>query len=70
MRVLVATFLLVTGGCLTVRPHERELLASPEMVSPFGDDRAAGEHGDQVTQAKTGGSLPGAAPGGGCGCTL
>jgi hypothetical protein len=70
MRVVAIAWLAVTVGCVTVRPHERELLASPEMGSPFADDRAAGEHGDQVTQAKTGGSLPGAAPGGGCGCTL
>jgi hypothetical protein len=31
--------------------------------------RAAGAYKDKGQQAKTGGGLPGAAPGGGCGCT-
>lgn len=64
-----AVLVIALAGCVTVRPHERERLASPAMQSPFVDDRAAGEHGDKVTQAKTGGGLPGGAPGGGCGCT-
>ena len=67
--LLVAWLAAMLAGCAAVRPHERETLASPAMESPFGDDRAGGEYSDRVTQAKTGGGLPGAAPGGGCGCT-
>jgi len=69
MRAVLITIAVTLAACKTVRPHEREQIASPAMQSPFADDRAGGEYGDKVTQAKTGGGLPGAAPGGGCGCT-
>jgi uncharacterized protein DUF4266 len=57
------------SGCAVVKPHQRERLAAPAMESVFEDDRAGGEHKDKIVQSKTGGGLPGGAPGGGCGCT-
>jgi hypothetical protein len=69
MRSAIALAAVLVSACMTTRPHEREKLAAPVMESPFADDRAGGEHGDKVAQSKTGGGLPGGAPGGGCGCT-
>jgi hypothetical protein len=69
MRSAVVLAAVLVSACVTTRPHEREKLAAPVMESPFADDRAGGEHGDKVAQSKTGGGLPGGAPGGGCGCT-
>jgi hypothetical protein len=68
-RSILAVLAAVSAGCAVVKPYQRERLASAAMESPFDDDRAAGEYKDKVQQAKTGGGLPGAAPGGGCGCT-
>jgi hypothetical protein len=59
---------LVVGACAPVKPHQRARLASRAMVPPFS--RAGlGDHDDKVVQTRTGGGLPGAAVGGGCGCT-
>jgi hypothetical protein len=69
MRYLLVLLAALVTACVTTRPHEREKLAAPVMESPFADDRAGGEHADKVAQSKTGGGLPGGAPGGGCGCT-
>jgi len=55
-------------GCATVRPHEREALASRAMQPPFSRP-GTGDHSDKVVQTRTGGALPGAVAGGGCGCT-
>jgi hypothetical protein len=60
---------VLMSGCVAVKPYQRENLAAPAMESPFADDRAGGEYKDKVTQTRTGGGLPGGAPGGGCGCT-
>jgi hypothetical protein len=38
-------------------------------VVAFSDDGVAGEYRARVLESRTGGGLPGAAPGGGCGCT-
>jgi hypothetical protein len=58
----------LSGACATVRPHERQRLASPSMQPPFGEPGVA-EHDDKTVQTRTGGALPGAVAGGGCGCT-
>jgi hypothetical protein len=55
-------------GCAPVKPWEKEKLASPGMESPFGKTRIRAEYEDKLMQTKTGGGLPGNAPGGGCGC--
>lgn len=58
--------LLVVGGCVRVRPHERQRLADPAMQAPAWP---ALERADVHTRAITEGS-DGAtgAGGGGCGC--
>ena len=62
-------FVLLAAGCVAVKPYQREHLAAPAMASPFGDERSGGEYHDKVVQSRSGGGLPGDAPGGGCGCT-
>jgi hypothetical protein len=39
------------------------------MQARFGEDGFAGDYRAKVLESKTGGGLPGDAPGGGCGCT-
>jgi hypothetical protein len=58
---------LITG-CATVKPWEREKLASPCMQSPFAKTALEAEYQDKLVQTTTGGGLPGDVPGGGCGC--
>jgi len=60
---------LAVSGCAVVRPWERAPLASPAMQARFGEDGFAGDYRAKVLESKTGGGLPGDAPGGGCGCT-
>jgi hypothetical protein len=66
---IALTVAWMSGGCVRVRAYEREHLASPAMMARFGEDGFAGEYRAKVTESKTGGGLPGDAPGGGCGCT-
>lgn len=66
---MIALAALLLSGCAVVKPHEREQLASPAMTSPWDDGQSSAELESKVVQAKTGGALPGDAPGGGCGCT-
>jgi hypothetical protein len=69
-RTLLLTLLaLVPNACVRVKPYQREHLASPAMTARFGENGYAGEYRAKVTESKTGGGLPGDAPGGGCGCT-
>jgi hypothetical protein len=60
---------LLSGGCVTVKPYERQHLAARAMEEPYADDVATLEYRDKVVRTKTATSLPGATPGGGCGCT-
>jgi len=39
------------------------------MVDPFAYGELATQYRSKVVESKTGGGLPGTAPGGGCGCT-
>ncbi|MCK6528209.1 DUF4266 domain-containing protein [Myxococcota bacterium] len=68
---VLALALVVSGApaCAAVQPWERALLASPAMESPFAETSLMGEYRDKAVQVSTAGGLPGAAPGGGCGCT-
>ena len=61
--------LAVLASCAPVRPWQRGRLASPEMQQRFGETGFAGEYRAKLIESKTGGGLPGDAPGGGCGCT-
>jgi hypothetical protein len=66
---LVALTLAAAGGCVRVKPYQREHLASPAMTVRFAEEGFPGEYRAKVVESKTGGGLPGDAPGGGCGCT-
>jgi hypothetical protein len=65
MRKLALLFLL--AGCATVRPWEREQLASPAMqfeANPFADEQEA-----SIREITEGATYAGAGSGGGgCGC--
>lgn len=67
--IVGAVFFAGAPGCARVKPWERGSLASSVMTSPFGDFGIAGEYQAKVVESKTGGGVPGSAPGGGCGCT-
>jgi hypothetical protein len=61
--------LLACASCAYVKPWQRERLARPAMTSGFGEQGFRGEYRGKVVETRTGGGQPGAAPGGGCGCT-
>ena len=61
--------LVAAQGCVTVKAYEREHLASRSMEAPHSQDPSTLEYRDKVLRTRTGGSLPAAAPAGGCGCT-
>jgi uncharacterized protein DUF4266 len=71
MKRLALVLLAVLGatGCGGVKPWQREQLASRVMRPPFADPNLEGIYRTKVVESTTGGSLPGAAPGGGCGCS-
>ena len=64
-----AVGLALASACVRVRPYEREHLASPAMTVRFCEEGFTGEYRAKLVESKTGGGLPGDAPGGGCGCT-
>jgi hypothetical protein len=66
---LLLALLLGLGGCVRVHAWERQRLASWAMADPFAETELAGQYRSKVVESKTGGGLPGTAPGGGCGCT-
>jgi hypothetical protein len=57
------------SGCATVRPWERERLASPAMERAVDDTELTAEYRAKVIESRTAGGVAGDAPGGGCGCT-
>jgi hypothetical protein len=69
MRTVVILLGLAAAGCATVRPWQREQLASPEMQfepNPFADEQEA-----SIWEITEGGTYAGGGPGsagGGCGC--
>ena len=56
---------LAAGGCSTVRPWERELLAQPGMKIESTPNARAEQHMLESREASAGGFGAG---GGGCGC--
>lgn len=72
-RICGAVVLLaILGGaaaCAPVKPWERGRLASPSMQNKLGEAGSRGVYRAKVLETRTGGGLPGEAPGGGCGCT-
>lgn len=67
MRVAsIVVLLAVAGGCVSVRPHERERLAHRAMQAPVWRDLArADAHTFDVREGSDGAAIDG---GGGCGC--
>lgn len=53
------------GGCVTVKPQDKELLADPAMIYGSGGKTSLQE---QHVLENREGSTSGAASGGGCGC--
>lgn len=64
--VMVPLLSSLLGGCLRVRPHERENLSKRSMTN----DRDAGERrfGQHQTGSREGADGGTGEPGGGCGC--
>ncbi|HEY8429633.1 MAG TPA: DUF4266 domain-containing protein [Sandaracinaceae bacterium] len=54
------------GGCVMVRPEQREFLADPAMT--FGADGTAGSQEEHVLSNREGAYGGGTTTGGGCGC--
>jgi hypothetical protein len=65
----VLALVAAVSACARVKPWQREQLARPCMETRFGEAGISGEYRAKVLESKTGGGLPGDAPGGGCGCT-
>jgi len=65
----VVVLLLGAAGCVTVKPWQREHLSRTVMDLQLGDSAISGFYRQKVMESRTGGGLPGTAPGGGCGCT-
>jgi hypothetical protein len=68
MSKIVLATVVALAGCAVVKPHQRERLAARSMEQPFNRP-GVGDYRDKVVQTRTAGGLPGAAVGGGCGCT-
>ena len=63
---LGAMLALISGGCATVRPEQRAILADPTMqFDAKSADQAALDHALDNREGSTGG---GSVRGGGCGC--
>ena len=64
--LVVSTLGAGAGGCVMVRPEQREFLADPAMT--FGSDGTAGAQEEHVLSNREGAYGGGATTGGGCGC--
>ena len=62
----LALFLLAVGGCVTVRPEDKEFLADPAMT--FGADGETLAHEEHVLTNREGTFGGVGVTGGGCGC--
>lgn len=66
-RVLVALLALAgLGGCVMVRPEQREFLADRSMT--FGAEGSAAVDEEHVLSNREGSAGAGSTTGGGCGC--
>jgi hypothetical protein len=64
--LVVVLLTLLAGGCVTVRPEQREFLADPAMT--FGADGPAAAQEEHVLDNREGSYGAGGVTGGGCGC--
>ena len=70
LRTALATVLMIVllgtlGGCVTVRPEQRAILADPTMRFDRGREDQARQHALENREGAYGG---GSVQGGGCGC--
>ena len=70
LRMALATVLMIAllgtlGGCVTVRPEQRAILADPTMRFDRGREDHARQHALENREGAYGG---GSVQGGGCGC--
>lgn len=65
LAILLALASLI-GGCVTVRPEDKEFLADPAMT--FGADGETASHEEHVFNNREGSFGGGGLSGGGCGC--
>ena len=66
-RIAVACFLMLAlGGCVRVKPYERELLAKPIMT--FSPDPHEDVLDNHMLEAREGAAGGYGSAGGGCGC--
>ena len=66
LSLMLLLALALAGGCVTVRPEEKEFLAEPGMT--FGARGTAQEHEEHVLTNREGSFGAGEATAGGCGC--
>ena len=64
--LLTAAMLLGLGGCVSVRPEDKEHLAEPAMT--FGGEGMSEQHEQHVLDNREGSTGGGDTRGGGCGC--
>lgn len=64
--VFLCGIALLIGGCVTVRPEDKEFLADPAMT--FGADGETASHEEHVFNNREASFGGGGVSGGGCGC--
>ena len=66
VRFALLLVVVLASGCLRVKPHQRQVLARPDMtIGSDGELRAGESHARSYREGSSGG---GAAKAGGCGC--
>jgi hypothetical protein len=63
---LMLALMLLCGGCVTVKPEAKELLADPAML--FDSAAMARRHEEHALENREGSMSAGSAVGSGCGC--
>lgn len=63
---LAMAVMLLCGGCVTVKPEAKELLADPSML--FDSAAMARRHEEHALENREGSMGGGSARGSGCGC--
>ena len=66
LQLAFVVLLLAVGGCVTVRPEQRAVLADPTMQ--FDSDPGDGAAREHVLENREGSSGGTSVKGGGCGC--
>lgn len=64
--IALVSLVLALGGCVTVRPEDKEFLADPAMT--FGSHGTSAAHEEHVFNNREASFGGGGVAGGGCGC--